>query len=148
GGQNEIYDDLRLGRTDAVLLDAPIARYYGEIDAALEVLPQSLGEVRYAAAVALGHEALRDRLDQALESLEKDGTLRRIYQRWGIWNAETAALFGQSAPAPGAVAEEFERWRAAVGQLPPFWERVRARYPATVPLFLRGAALTLAVSLT
>jgi len=51
GGQNEIYADLALGRTDAVLLDAPIARYYGEIEPALEVLAPSFGEVRYAIAL-------------------------------------------------------------------------------------------------
>src|SRR4051812_2117568 len=32
GGQNEIYEDLRLGRTDAVLLDDPIAHYYGDLE--------------------------------------------------------------------------------------------------------------------
>ena len=29
GGQDEIYEDLKLGRTDAVLLDAPVSLYYG-----------------------------------------------------------------------------------------------------------------------
>ena len=35
GGQNDIYDDLRIGRTDAVLLDDPITLYYGAVDPAL-----------------------------------------------------------------------------------------------------------------
>ena len=35
-----------------------------------------------------------------------------------------------------------------MGKPLPFWQRVRERYPATIPLFLRGAALTLAVSLS
>ena len=54
GGQDEIYADLRLGRTDAVLLDEPITRYYGAIDPELEVVPGTFGEVRYAVAVAAG----------------------------------------------------------------------------------------------
>jgi len=29
GGQNDIFDDLRIGRTDAVLMDDPVTLYYG-----------------------------------------------------------------------------------------------------------------------
>ncbi|MSP59817.1 MAG: transporter substrate-binding domain-containing protein [Myxococcales bacterium] len=152
GGQDAIYADLRLGRTDAVLLDGPITRYYGEIDPAFEIVDggsaSDLGEVRYAAAVPLGDEALRDALDQAFASLAKDGTLRAIYERWGLWNDETAALLGDSRPPRPGVAEAFEAWRAAVGRLPPFWERVRDRYPRMMPLFARAAGLTLLISLS
>ena len=144
GGQNEIYEDLRLGRTDAVLLDGPVARYYGDVEPELEEVDGSFGEVSYALAVAVGDEALLAELNAALESLARDGTLARIYGSWGISNAETAALVGA---APAGVSEEYERWSAAVGKLPPFWERVRTRYPQTLSLFLAGAGLTLALSL-
>ncbi|MBI3820797.1 MAG: ABC transporter permease subunit [Planctomycetes bacterium] len=147
GGQNEIFDDLRLGRSDAVLLDTPITRYYGAIEPELEVLPGSLGDVRYAAAVRLDDRLLLDTLNGALADLNHDGTLRAIYEKWGLWNAETAALFNDPKPAAGNVAEAYDAWRAAVGKLPPFWERVRERYPATISLFARGAAVTLGVSL-
>ena len=69
GGQNEIYADLLLGRTDAVLLDAPISLYYGEIDPALTSVDADFGEVRYAIAVPLGAEPLRAALDTALGRL-------------------------------------------------------------------------------
>ncbi len=147
GGQNEIYDDLRIGRSEAVLLDEPIARYYGAIDPALQVLDGSFGEVRYAAAVKLGDAELRRALDQALDELSKDGTLRAIYERWGLWNVETARLLGDPREHTSAVPEAWEAWRAAVGKKPPFWERVRDRYPSTIALFARGAALTLLLSL-
>ena len=146
--QNDIYDDLRLGRTDAVLLDEPIARYYGDVQPELETLPGSLGEVRYAVAVRHGDGPLLAAIDEALASLARDGTLRRLYQRWGIWNRETAALLGDAAPggAP-ALAEAWEAWRAAVGRPPSLAERVLDRYPRTMRLFARGAALTLILSL-
>jgi polar amino acid transport system substrate-binding protein len=147
GGQDEIYADLKLGRTDAVLLDEPITRYYGAIDPELEVVPGSFGEVRYAAAVRLGEEDLREALDAALEELAREGTLRALYERWGLWNAETAALLGDGDATPRGVPEQYEAWRAAVGRLPPFWERVRERYPGTLALFARGAVMTLGVSL-
>jgi polar amino acid transport system substrate-binding protein len=147
GGQNEIYEDLRLGRVDAVLLDSPAALYYGGLDDDLVDVHGDFGEVRYGIAVPLGGEALVAEIDRVLAALEQDGTLRRIYERWGLWNAETATLFGVPASPTVKVAEELERWRAAVGKLPPFWQRLRTRYPVTLPLFVRGAELTLAVSL-
>ncbi len=147
GGQNEIYDDLRLGRTDAVLLDEPATRYYGEIEPALEVVPGSFGEVRYAIATPLEDEELGRAIDAAIEELGRDGTLRKIYEHWGLWNAETAAMLGTDAKAKSAMAAGWEAWRVAVGHIPPFWDRVRDRYPRMMPLFARGAALTLLISL-
>lgn len=148
GGQNDIYDDLRLGRTDAVLLDEPIARYYGDVQAELETVPGSFGEVRYAVAIRRGDEALRAAVDDAIGALAGDGTLRRLYERWGLWNAETAALLGDGAPPSRAVlAEAYESWRAATGRAPSLRERLVHRYPRTFWLFARGAALTLVLSL-
>ena len=146
GGQNEIYDDLRLGRTDAVLLDFPITRFYGEIEPVLEVVPGSLGAVQYAIALKLGDDALKAEIDRGLEALAQDGTLASIYGRWGLWNDETSKLFN-GMQAPNVLPEQYDAWRAAVGKNPPFWQRVRERYPKMMGLFLQGAALTLVVSL-
>jgi polar amino acid transport system substrate-binding protein len=148
GGQGEIYDDLRLGRTDAVLLDGPISRFYGEIEPTLEIVEGSFGEVQYAIAVRPADGERLRQIDAALDALIKDGSLRAIYERWGLWNAETAALFHDARPAAPGLAEAWEAWRAAVGKSPPFWERVRDRYPRMQPLFARGALLTLLVSLS
>ncbi len=145
GGQNDIYDDLLHGNTDAVLLDWPITRYYGEIEPGLEVVPGSLGEVQYAIAVRSGNAALLSAVNAALTHLAADGSLAAIYARWGLWNEETARLLGASAPL--GEPEAFDRWTTAVGKQPPFLVRVRDRYPRMMPLFAEGALLTLAVSL-
>ncbi len=150
GGQNDIFDDLRIGRTDAVLMDDPVTLYYGTIDPALERVEAPLGELQYAIALRKGDPAMVAAVDRALGELAADGTLGRIYARWGLYNEETARLLG--GPRPGALAmhgdgEAFEAWRAAVGKPLPFWERVTTRYPATLGLFAAGAAVTLAVSL-
>ena len=147
GGQNDIYDDLRLGRTDAVLLDEPIARYYGDIQPELETLPGSFGEVRYAVAIRHGDEPLKAAIDDAIDELARAGELRELYQRWGIWNAETAALLGDTSPRSSALAERYEAWRAAVGRPPSLRERLTDRYPRTFWLFARGAGFTLALSI-
>lgn len=147
GGQNDIYDDLRLGRTDAVLLDFPITRYYGEIEPALEVVPGAFGEVQYAIALRPGDEKLKAAINAALEALASDGTLGRIYGDWGLWNPATEKLFPGIKGPTKPVSEDFESWRAAVGKTPPFWQRVTERYPRMMGMFAQGAALTLAVSL-
>jgi polar amino acid transport system substrate-binding protein len=147
GAQNDIYEDLRLGRTDAVLLDEPIARYYGDIQAELETLPASFGEVRYAVALRLQDEPLRRAIDSALDELIRDGSLRALYERWGIWNPETAALLGDARPSPpSSVPVAYDSWRAAVGRPAPWLERITDRYPRTFLLFARGAALTIALT--
>jgi polar amino acid transport system substrate-binding protein len=148
GGQGEIYDDLRLGRTDAVLLDGPITRFYGEIERELQVTDGVYGQVQYAVAVPQDDVELLAAIDGAIDSLIYDGTLRQIYEKWGLWNAETAALFHDDPTPRVKIAEAWESWRAAVGKSPPFWERVRDRYPRMMPLFARGALLTLIVSLS
>lgn len=147
GGQDEIYEDLRLGRVDAVLLDDPAARYFGDLVASFERVPGDFGSVQYAIALRREDTELLAQLNGALESLEKDGSLRALYEKWGVWSAETARLFGDADEKAHGPAVELERWTAAVGTLPTFTERLTSRYPAMVPLFFRGAALTLLVSL-
>jgi polar amino acid transport system substrate-binding protein len=147
GGQDEIYDDLKLGRVDGVLLDEPVARYYGDLDATFERAPGDFGAVQYAVALRPEDAELLTQVNAALESLEKDGSLRTLYEKWGVWSAETAKLFNDPNVASRGRSEELERWTAAVGKLPSFWERLTTRYPSMLPMFLQGAALTLLVSL-
>ncbi|MGV3622461.1 MAG: ABC transporter substrate-binding protein/permease [Archangium sp.] len=146
GGANEIYDDLKSGRLDGVLLDEPIARYYGDIEDEFERVPGTFGEVQYAVALRHDDHQRLARVNAALEAMEKDGSLRALYEKWGVWSAETAKLFGDTKSG-SSPSVELEHWRAAVGKLPSFTERLTSRYPAMLPLFLKGAALTLAVSL-
>lgn len=146
GGQDEVYDDLRLGRIDAVLLDEPVAHYYGDIDAGFETLRDGFGAVEYAVAVRPDDTVLLGQLNAALDAMARDGTLRALYARWGVWTPETARLFGVEHGTSHGPAVEWERWRVAVGHLPSFTERLRERYPSMLPLFVQGAGLTLLVS--
>jgi polar amino acid transport system substrate-binding protein len=146
GGQDDLYNDLRLGRIDAVLLDETVSTYFGAVDPKLEVLPDSYGEVRYAIAIRTGDTALLRAVDGALAVLGRDGTLRAIYERWGIWNAETAALLGDGDAQPRGPALEWDAWRASVGFQPPFWQRLTTSYPKLTRAFAVAAALTLVVS--
>ncbi|HRI66957.1 MAG TPA: ABC transporter substrate-binding protein/permease [Polyangium sp.] len=146
GGQNEVYDDLKIGRLDAVLMDDPATLYYAAIEPAFEIINESFGEASYAVILPKDDHQTRDTVDKAIEELARDGTLGKIYARWGLWNDATAKLLGGPTPDT-TMAEAHDAWRNAVGKPLPFWTRVKERYPATFGLFARGAFLSLAVSL-
>jgi len=110
GGQEDPYRDLALGRTDAVLLDGPIALYYGERPE-LTTLPSGFGELRYAVVARRTDSRLRDALDAALASLTADGTLPALLQRWGLWTEEAGRVLAVEQP-PSGPATELEAWRA------------------------------------
>ena len=127
-GQVEPYFDLELGRLDAVLLDLPIAAYYAAPNDKLQLVGEPLAAGHYAIAFRKDQEELARQFDAALEKLAEDGSLQRIYQRWGIWNDEQAATF---APAPEAtLTGPSPSWRPA----------------DYLPLLLRGAWITIEIS--
>jgi polar amino acid transport system substrate-binding protein len=84
--QTTLYEDLALGRLDAVLLDQPAALYYAGYDTRLKNLPQSFGEIAYGVAIPTQDMALLQDVNAALERLITRGTLRHVYERWGVWN--------------------------------------------------------------
>ena len=148
GGQGDLYEDLKLRRLDAVLLDEPVARYFGALERDLELVPGDFGVVEYAVAVRLTEPARLAQVNDSLTALIRDGQLRELYERWGVWNLETAALFGDPDPAARHEATALAQWQAAVGNLPSFSQRVLTRYPQALPLLLQGALVTLETSLT
>jgi polar amino acid transport system substrate-binding protein len=92
--QVEPYVDLELGRIDAVLLDLPIAIYYAQPKPTLKFVGAPLASGYYAIGFRKDQEDLARQFDAALVRLAQNGTLRRIYEKWRIWNDDQAALFG------------------------------------------------------
>lgn len=145
-GQVEPYRDLALGRTDAVLLDRPIALYYAERDAALRFAGAPFAPGAYAIAVRPDRPDLAERLDRGLASLFASGELQKILERWRLWDdAQTAAphataqnTTAQSATAPEATVRSADPSEAALERWSP------RRY---LPLLLEGLATTTVISI-
>ncbi len=139
-----VYQQLAQGLTDGVLTDDPTTLYYATLEPGVKVLEKSFGELRYVIACAKGQARLRDAVDGALEELRKERKLRAIYEKWGLWNADTAILLDdrelRDAPRPG-----YDYWVSAVKSRP-FLERVKD-YPEHIPALLVGALKTLLISL-
>ncbi|HEY2932552.1 MAG TPA: ABC transporter substrate-binding protein/permease [Acidobacteriota bacterium] len=83
-GQVEPYKDLALGRLDGVLLDDPIARYYGEAVPGLRYAAKGIGSGEYAIGVRKGDARLLNQLNQILNSMQADGSLVSILKSWSL----------------------------------------------------------------
>lgn len=143
--QNNAYDDLALGRLQAVLMDWPIAVYYSKPNPKLKFTGPIIERMEYGIAARREDAELLKQVNEALLALIKTGELRSIYEKWGIWNAETEQLFTKlSAPVQsGQVYEEFTQnitkkltWREQL-------DRYKSYLP---PLLLVGAPMTLLIS--
>lgn len=141
-GQINVYEDLANGRLDAVLMDWPIALYYSKPNPKLKFTGPPIEALQYGIGVRKTDPALRAELDAALRRLASAGELQRIYEKWGLWNPETAQLFAAAA-APTALQD----YTKAVTRHFTWRERLR-QYAGYLPILLgRGAPMTLAISI-
>jgi polar amino acid transport system substrate-binding protein len=139
------YDDLANGRTDAVLLDYPIALYYAAPDPRLSLVGGPIGRLEYGIAIAKGNDALRAQVDTALRDMQADGSLRRILQKWNLWSPLMQAADTAGA-GPAVAPSEYRRFMAATAPQHRWSDRLR-RYVGFLPLIGRAALVTLEVSI-
>jgi polar amino acid transport system substrate-binding protein len=95
-GQAEPYQDLELGRVDAVLMDLPIAEYYARPKKTLKFVGDSFAPGGYAIAFRQKDEELAQQFDNAIAALAQSGELERIYRKWRIWTPQQAEIGGDS----------------------------------------------------
>jgi polar amino acid transport system substrate-binding protein len=138
------YEDMTLGRLDGVLMDFPIALYYGKINPRVRLTDCEVGEAFYGIAVPQKDAALLREINAALDRLAKAGVLRQIYEDWGLWNKETATLLGE----PQRTLRPATRYEVYVRSMKmelPLVEML-ARYGGYLPILGRGALVTIAIS--
>jgi len=143
-GQVNPYVDLTLGRLDAVVMDTPVALYYAS---GRQVENRELTSARMSFGIGLRKNddgLLRD-VNKALESLEQDGTLKKIYTDWGIYNSPTAQAFGDRDPIKIENAPRYRDYLDSIRIERTFKERLN-QYWNYLPLLLRGALVTIEIS--
>jgi polar amino acid transport system substrate-binding protein len=140
-----LYNDLAIGRVDAGLLDEPIALYYGRSNSDLKVVGGPIGRLEYGVATRNDDAAFTSKVNTAVDRLIKNGRLRLILENWGLWNELTASAWGvDSTPQTPALAyQEFQRTSA--GKID--WRQRAARYWSFAPVLMKGARMTLTVSI-
>lgn len=138
------YNDLANGRTDAVFMDEAIAMYYAKPHPSLKVVGDPVGHMEYGVATRKG-DPLTEKVEAAVAELIKDGTIRTILERWGLWNAKTARAWGmpEAASTPPVKYEEY--LKTAFAEVS-FADRMK-RYAGFLPLLAKGALMTLNISI-
>ncbi len=142
------YSDLLLGRVDAVLLDHVLAERRARALPGFTIQPDAVAVGHYVGAFALAHSALRDTCNDILRAAMRDGSLERIFRKWGVWNDDQPRLYarllaGDSVPpvslrgASGLEQDALE----SVASISP--GQVAERY---LPSLLRASGVTLVLS--
>jgi polar amino acid transport system substrate-binding protein len=126
-GQVEPYSDLALGRIDGVLLDLPIALHYAKKNPQLRFAGEPFAPGFYAIAFRPGDEALMVQVNAALDQLWEKGELRRIYEKWGLWNSDQERLWESRADVEEGAS--------------PSWS-----FSQYFPLLLRAAGVTVVIA--
>lgn len=76
-------NDLKNGRLDAVIIDEVVINYYMSKDkGTFKILEETLAPEEYGVGVKKGNEELLNQLQQALNSINEDGTASEISQKW------------------------------------------------------------------
>ena len=137
------YSDLLLGRVDAVLLDNVLAERRRKNMTGITVQPEAVATSHYVGVLAARNASLRDAANEVLRSAMGDGTLERIFRKWGVWNDDQPALYAKLVarqPVPPVSMSELDR---------PIAVATLSRWQATVryiPSLIRAAAVTLVLS--
>jgi polar amino acid transport system substrate-binding protein len=129
------YSDLQEGRLDAVLLDNIIAARAMRRTPGLYTQPVPVATGHYIGVLAKNNTALRDRVDDVLRARMRDGTLERIYRKWGIWDDYQPKFFASTGAAPHTREEPAT---VAVGRT-----KIVLAY---IPALLRASVITIVLS--
>ncbi len=146
-GQITAYEDLALGRLEAVLMDHPIALYYGASNPKLKFAGNPIGEMKYGIGMRKQDTVLLQEVNQALQKLIDNGTVRAIYERWNLWTPRLAEFFNdrRRSDAPATAWQAFLR----ENNLERTWQDKLQRYfNDYLPLLGRAALTTVGLSIS
>ena len=107
-GSTGVMRMVREGKLDATVQDLPAALYYVQQKHGYEDLRMAGEPIEpgyYVIFVRPNDTELRKRLNEALRAALRDGSLRRIFDKYGLWNKdqeELATLAEKWSPEPGA----------------------------------------------
>ncbi|WFA10451.1 amino acid ABC transporter substrate-binding protein [Tissierella sp. Yu-01] len=81
---NEVFNDLEAGRSDIVIADEVLARYYMKNKGAekYKILDENLGLEEFAVGLRKEDTQLLDKLNTTLNEIKEDGTYDEIYSKW------------------------------------------------------------------
>ena len=82
------FTDLKLGRIDAVLIDAPVAIQYAKPDPELKFVGPEIKQLSYGIAIKLNNIDLKNSIDSAIRVMTNTGKLKEILTKWSLWEPD------------------------------------------------------------
>jgi polar amino acid transport system substrate-binding protein len=95
---------------DATIQDLPIAVFYGPQYQGLRSIDNPAEPGYYIGLVPPKDKRLQEKLNAAILQAINDGTLRRIYEKYGVWNDDQNRLAEVAKFWPPKIAAPESRW--------------------------------------
>jgi polar amino acid transport system substrate-binding protein len=131
------------GQLDATVQDVPIAIHYGPEFPELRSVGEPVASGYYVAFVRAGDDRLRQQLNAAIASAIQDGTLQRLYEKYGIWNDDQLRLDEVARTWPPVIAASPSRW----GNMPRYIRLLLSAAWTTVKLSFLSMPLAMLLGL-
>lgn len=144
-GEVNAFVDMKNGRIDAVLVDAPIAIYYTAVNPEFVMVGQPIGEISYGIALRKEDTLLLKKLNSAIEILQKSGKLREILEEWNLWNFMMETYLDDFSPS-NVPPKKYQYFTESVSKKSEILERINL-YIKFMPVFLKASLITLGLSL-
>ena len=143
--ETNAYEDLKIKRTDAVLLDEPIAQYYAHNDPELTMVGSPVGQILYGIGIQKNNRKLQQDINRAIKEMVHSGELREIYDRWNLWTPTMASFFNDNSPSR-VPPTEYENFLKYSGKTSGFSSKMKL-YKSFLPILAKGALTTLEISI-
>jgi len=134
----DILREIENKKLDATIQDTPATVFHLPKYPSLEVIGAPVGQGFYVIYCRIGNERLREAMDSALLAMTRDGALRRIYNRYGIWNSGQDWFDKQSSRSADSNPSE-----APIATYTG-WSAVRAN----IGIMLKAAGMTVFLTVT
>ena len=79
---NEVFNDLKLGRIDAIVVDLPVANAYIKKIPGLKITSAPMSVEEYGIAVKKGNTELLEKINAGLAKIRESGEFDRITEKW------------------------------------------------------------------
>lgn len=76
------FQELELGRIDAILNDYPVNAYLSKMRGQTEVVATIKTDEQYGIGIRRGNDQLKEAIDKALAEMKADGTYDKIFEKW------------------------------------------------------------------
>jgi polar amino acid transport system permease protein/polar amino acid transport system substrate-binding protein len=132
------YEDLKLGRVDAVIMDVPAEVFYVSKDPKVKRACEPFFRGTYNIGLRKGDDELKTEVDAAIDKIINDGSLEQILRKWGLWNdaqldLQTKNKTGQAPPQSESAGYDITsisfNWREAI------WRLTRAAFVTVLIAF-------------